>query len=281
MSQIIYPIVLSIAGSDSGGGAGIQADLKTISALGCFGTTAITAITAQNTVGIGGIHPIPVNIVVAQIKAVMDDLNPSAIKIGMVHNPELVIAIAETLNHYPGVPIIFDPVMVATSGDRLIEDSTVKTLKKHLFPLAEIITPNLDEAAILAEMEIKTIADMKQAARRLLQYGCPAVLIKGGHLKGPDLFDIYLNKNGDERIFSSTHIETKNTHGTGCTLSSAIASFIALGHDLPTSILKSKSYIHHAIEQGRNVTTGAGHGPLNHFFDPQKLVKQVTAGRLV
>jgi hydroxymethylpyrimidine/phosphomethylpyrimidine kinase len=273
MSKYTYPVVLSIAGSDSGGGAGIQADLKTISALGCFATTAITAITAQNTLGVFGIHPLPTAFVVAQIKVVMDDLNPSAIKIGMVHNAEMAIAIAETLNNYPGVPIIFDPVMVATSGDRLIEDHTIETFKAKLFPLSALITPNLDEAAALAGMEIKTMCDMKRAGQRLLQFGCKAVLIKGGHLEGPDLFDIYLDSNGDERVFSNTKINTINTHGTGCTLSSAIASFIALGHNLPVSILKGINYTHQAIDEGKAVAVGAGYGPLNHFFDPQKLAK--------
>lgn len=273
MTKYRYPVVLSIAGSDSGGGAGIQADLKTTSALGCFGTTAITAITVQNTVGVFGIHQVPVQIVVGQIQAVMEDLKPSSIKIGMVYSAELAVAISEILNRYPGVPIIFDPVMVSSSGNRLIEDDTVATFKELLLPLATLLTPNLDEAAILAEMEIKTIYHMKQAALRLLQYGCKAVLIKGGHLEGPDLFDIYLNQAGDERIFSSARVDTNNTHGTGCTLSSAIASFIALGHDLTDSISRAIDYTHQAIEQGKEVTAGAGHGPLNHFFEPQKLVK--------
>jgi hydroxymethylpyrimidine/phosphomethylpyrimidine kinase len=273
MSKCTYPVVLSIAGSDSGGGAGIQADLKTISALGCFATTAITAITAQNTLGVSGIHSVPTEFVVAQIKAVMEDLNPSAIKIGMVHNGAMALAISETLSHYPGVPVIFDPVMVATSGDRLIEDHTIETFKAQLFPLATLLTPNLDEAAVLAGMDINTMCDMKKAGQRLLQFGCKAVLIKGGHLEGPDLFDIYLDSNGDERVFSNPKINTINTHGTGCTLSSAIASFIALGHNLPVSILKGINYTHQAIEEGAAVAVGAGHGPLNHFFDPQKLVK--------
>ncbi|SHM02930.1 bifunctional hydroxymethylpyrimidine kinase/phosphomethylpyrimidine kinase [Mucilaginibacter sp. OK098] len=273
MSKYKYPVVLSIAGSDSGGGAGIQADLKTISALGCFATTAITAVTVQNTLGVSGIHPIPVEFVKAQIKAVMDDLKPSAIKIGMMHSAELAIGIAEALSGYPNVPVIFDPVMVASSGDRLIAGDTVETLKKYLFPIAALVTPNLDEAAILAGMDIKTPGDMKTAAARIMEYGCHAVLIKGGHLKGPDLFDVYLDKEGNERIFRSTAIDTVNTHGTGCSLSSAIASFTALGNDLNISISNSKKYIQQAIEQGRDVKTGEGHGPLNHFFDPQKLVK--------
>lgn len=268
-----YPVVLSIAGSDSGGGAGIQADLKSISALGCFATTAITAVTVQNTLGITGIHPIPVEFVMAQIKAVMDDLKPSAIKIGMVHSVELAIGIASVLKVYRAIPVVFDPVMVATSGDRLIKNDTEETFKQQLFSLAEIVTPNLAEAAILAKMEIHTIGDMKKAAVQIMQYGCNAVLIKGGHLKGPDLYDIYLDKNGNERIFKSTAIDTVNTHGTGCSLSSAIASYIALGNDLNTSISKSKTYIQNAIEYGKDVKSGEGHGPLNHFFDPQKLVK--------
>jgi hydroxymethylpyrimidine/phosphomethylpyrimidine kinase len=273
MSKYRYPVVLSIAGSDSGGGAGIQADLKTMSALGCYGAIAITAVTAQNTLGISDIHPIPVEFVKAQIKAVMDDLKPSAIKIGMVQSTELAIGIASVLREYLGIPVVFDPVMVATSGDRLIANNTVETLKEQLFPLVKMVTPNLDEASILAEMEIHTIGDMKKATLQIMQYGCNAVLIKGGHLKGPDLYDVYLDKNGDERIFRSTAIDTVNTHGTGCSLSSAIASFIALGNDLNTSISKSKIYVQNAIEHGKDVKTGEGHGPLNHFFDPQKLVK--------
>jgi hydroxymethylpyrimidine/phosphomethylpyrimidine kinase len=273
MSKYKYPVVLSIAGSDSGGGAGIQADLKTISALGCFGTTAITAVTVQNTLGVSGIHPIPVEFVKAQIKAVMDDLKPTAIKIGMVHSAELAIGSAAVLSGYPNVPVIFDPVMVATSGDRLITHDTVATLKEYMFPIAALVTPNLDEAAILAGMEIKTSGDMKTAAVRIMEYGCHAVLIKGGHLKGPDLFDVYLDKEGNECVFRSTAIDTVNTHGTGCSLSSAIASFTALGNDLNISISNSKKYIQQAIEQGKDVKTGEGHGPLNHFFDPLKLVK--------
>jgi hydroxymethylpyrimidine/phosphomethylpyrimidine kinase len=276
MSKYKYPVVLSIAGSDSGGGAGIQADLKTMSALGCFGTSAITAVTVQNTLGVSGIHPIPVDFVKAQIKAVMDDLKPSAIKIGMVHSAELAIGIASILKEYKGITVIFDPVMVATSGDRLMANDTVETLKEHLFPVAQIVTPNLDEAAILSGMEIKTIGDMKEATVRIMRYGCSAVLIKGGHLKGPDLYDVYRDKKGHEHIFKSTAIDTINTHGTGCSLSSAIASFIALGNDLDTSISKSKKYIQNAIEQGKDVKTGDGHGPLNHFFEPQKLVKYNT-----
>jgi hydroxymethylpyrimidine/phosphomethylpyrimidine kinase len=273
MSNYKYPVVLTIAGSDSGGGAGIQADLKTISALGCFGTTVITAITAQNTLRVYNIHHIPIEFVKSQIKAVIDDLKPSAIKIGMVHSAAQAMAIAESLKDYRSVPIIFDPVMAATSGDSLIAKDTIGTFKQVLLPLAKMVTPNLDEAVILADMEINTIDNMKEAAARIIQYGSYSVLIKGGHLKGPNLFDLYLDQDGVEHVYRSKKINTINTHGTGCSLSSAIASFMALGNDLNQSISKSKIYIQNAIEQGKNVKTGEGHGPLNHFFDPQKLVK--------
>ncbi|WP_411273109.1 bifunctional hydroxymethylpyrimidine kinase/phosphomethylpyrimidine kinase [Daejeonella sp.] len=271
--QFRYTAVLSIAGSDSGGGAGIQADLKTFSALGCYGTSAITAVTIQNSLGVTGIHRIPADIVQGQIKVVMDDIKPAAIKIGMVHSPELAVAIAAILNAYPQIPVIFDPVMVSTSGYRLIESNTIATLQKELFPIASLVTPNLDEAEILAAMKISTVGDMKEAASRMTQSGCNAVLIKGGHLKGTDLFDVYLDKNGIEKIFSSVAIETQNTHGTGCTLSSAIAAFIGLGNDLGTAIEKAKLYVQQAIISGLDVKTGEGHGPLNHFFDSQNLIK--------
>jgi hydroxymethylpyrimidine/phosphomethylpyrimidine kinase len=273
MNTYRYPIVLSIAGSDSGGGAGIQADLKTISALGCFGATAITAITIQNTLGVSGIHPIPAEFVKAQIKAVMDDMKPFAVKIGMVSNADQAAAIADALSAYPDVPVIFDPVMVSTSGHQLADTETVTIFKNKLFPLAHLITPNLDEAAMLAEMEINTLDDMKTAAVRILDFGSKAVLVKGGHLKGTYLYDVYVDKNGGEHIFKSTAVDTINTHGTGCTLSSAIASFIALGNDNCTAIAQSKQYVQAAIEQGKDVKTGHGHGPLNHFFNPQKLTK--------
>lgn len=268
-----YKAILTIAGSDSGGGAGIQADLKTFSALGCYGTSAITAVTVQNTLGVTGIHSIPAEIVQGQIRAVMDDIQPGAIKIGMVHSAELATAIAAVLNAYPQVPVVFDPVMVSTSGHRLIEGSTISTLQKELFPIAQLITPNLDEAELLAGIKIGNVDDMKQAAARLIKDGCNAVLIKGGHLKGADLYDVYLDKTGAEKIFRSDAIQTNNTHGTGCTLSSAIACFIALGNDVVGAIELAKAYVHQAITTGSDVKTGNGHGPLNHFFAPKKLIK--------
>ncbi|GAB3528617.1 bifunctional hydroxymethylpyrimidine kinase/phosphomethylpyrimidine kinase [Pontibacter brevis] len=272
MKNYKYPAVLTIAGSDSGGGAGIQADLKTFSALGCFGTSAITAITVQNTCGVTGIHSIPADIVQGQIKAVMDDIKPAAIKIGMVHSADLVQAIAEQLKNY-AVPVVLDPVMVATSGDKLIEDNTIALLKKELLPLAELATPNLDEAEILAGRQIKDVAGMKDAAHLILETGCRSVLVKGGHLQGPRLYDVYLHQNGDMRVFQSEAIASKNTHGTGCTLSSAIAAFLAMRVELTEAIEQAREYVHHAIDQGKDVQTGEGHGPLNHFFQPQKLQK--------
>lgn len=268
-----YPTVLTIAGSDSGGGAGIQADLKTFSALGCYGTSAITAVTVQNTVGVSGIHGIPAAIVGQQTKAVMDDIKPLAIKVGMIHTTEQAIAIVHVLKGYPYVPIIFDPVMVSSSGYKLMEDSTIAALKTELFSLAALVTPNLDEAMLIADMNISTVEDMEVAAACFLKLGCNAVLIKGGHLKGVNLYDVYADVNGLKHKFESDFIESNNIHGTGCTLSSAIAAYMALENDMLTSIEKAKNYVHQAIEYGKDVRTGGGHGPLNHFFDPQKMVK--------
>jgi hydroxymethylpyrimidine/phosphomethylpyrimidine kinase len=267
-----YIPVLTIAGSDSGGGAGIQADLKTFSALGCFGTSAITAITVQNTLGVRAIHSIPTDIVAGQIRAVMDDIRPRAIKIGMIHRADLAVEIANVLKNYPEVPVVFDPVMVATSGDKLIENETVLALEEYLFPLAKLITPNLDEATILAKMPIANIDEMKKAAAAILAKGSSAVLVKGGHLLGETLYDVYLDKTGHEHIITSKAIATTNTHGTGCTLSSAIAAFLAQGFGLIAAIMAASEYIHRAIEAGKEVKTGAGHGPLNHFFNPLKLI---------
>jgi hydroxymethylpyrimidine/phosphomethylpyrimidine kinase len=271
MKAYQYPSVLTIAGSDSGGGAGIQADLKTFSALGCYGTSAITAVTVQNTLGVSGIHSIPAAIVQGQIIAVMDDIKPAAIKIGMVHNAEMAIAISDTLTAYTSTPVIFDPVMVATSGDKLIKEDTISILKTVLFPMMTLITPNLDEAEILTGQRITSVEEMRRAAKILLQTGCAAVLLKGGHLKGKKLYDVYTSAQGDEQTFESDYIDSENVHGTGCTLSSAIAAYLALGKDLPVAIEQARTYVHEAILYGKDVKTGQGHGPLNHFYNPLKL----------
>ena len=273
MKRFKYPSVLTIAGSDSGGGAGIQADLKTFAALGCFGTTAITAITVQNTLGVAGIHSVPPEIVSSQITAVVDDIQPLAIKIGMIHTLELCRVIRDTLRRYPHIPIVLDTVMVATSGDKLILDETVSFLKQELFPLAAIVTPNLDEAGILCNTSIAHRSDMVHAAKEILNTGCQSVLIKGGHLKSKRIVDVYMHKNGKQADFESRYINTCNVHGTGCTLSSAIAAYLALENSLENSVRKARTYTRKAIKAGKDVKTGHGNGPLNHFFHPQKLYK--------
>lgn len=273
MEKYKYPVVLSIAGSDSGGGAGIQADLKTFSALGCYGTTAVTAVTVQNTLGLSAVHPVPHEIVGQQIKAVIADMEPVVIKIGMIPGAETAMIIAGILQEYRHIPVILDPVMVSSSGYQLAADKTITVLKDRLFPLAALVTPNLDEAMLIADRSIADVADMENAAARFIELGCNAVLIKGGHLKGKTLCDVYLDQNGLKHLFESNFIDSNNTHGTGCTLSSAIAAFVALGCDMITAIGKAKNYVHSAIEQGADVKTGNGSGPLNHFFDPQKMIK--------
>jgi hydroxymethylpyrimidine/phosphomethylpyrimidine kinase len=263
-----YISVLTIAGSDSSGGAGIQADLKTFAALGCFGTSAITAVTVQNTLGVTGIHPVPAAIVEGQIRAVLSDIKPSAVKIGMVHSADIVRAIVNVLKDYPGTPVILDPVMVSSSGRMLMEEETITVLQEQLFPLVTLVTPNLDEAGVLSGMSLHTVDDMKAAAVKILETGCYAVLVKGGHLSGSLLYDVYLDKSGKGHIISSNFLTTNNTHGTGCTLSSAITAFLARGLELVAAIEQGSVYMHTAIEQGMDVKTGEGHGPVNHFFDP-------------
>ena len=273
MKKHTYPSVLAIAGFDGSGGAGLQADTKTISALGCFATSVLTALPVQNTQGVRGIYPIPYSAVQEQIEAVMDDIFPDAIKIGMVHTAELVATIANTLKQYPQVPIVFDPVMVATSGHRLIEDTTIAAIVETLFPIAAVITPNMDEAALLAGMEIKTLDDMHSAGAKILQLGCKSLLLKGGHLEGKLITSLYFQQDGTVTPFEFEKFETNNTHGSGCTLSSAIASYIAQDKGLAEAIALGQDYVHQAIYHGKDVLIGKGNGPLNHFFNPQKLIK--------
>jgi hydroxymethylpyrimidine/phosphomethylpyrimidine kinase len=272
--KYIYPSVLTIAGSDSGGGAGIQADLKTISALGCYGTSVITVITAQNTLGVTSLHYLPAAMVTDQLTAVLNDIKTHAIKIGMIGKPELLQAIFDTLSSYPGIPVILDPVITSTSGYRLADENTVELMKTLLIPMTALVTPNLHEAAVLAEMEISTVAQMKTAAQKILGFGCNAVLIKGGHLSGSKLCDVYLDKTGRQFLYENDKIFSQNTHGTGCTLSSAIASFVARGFKLPDAITNAESYVQQAIAQGTDVITGKGKGPLNHLYAPVSLIKQ-------
>ncbi len=263
-----YARVLSIAGSDSGGGAGIQADLKTFCALGCYGMTAITAITAQNTQGVRAIHGIPPDMLRAQIDAVAEDIGVDAVKIGMLHDPEVVRVVVKAIARHQMLQVVLDPVMVATSGDRLMAAETVNVLVQELFPLATVITPNLDEAALLLGRAIDGADALDEAASALLALGAPAVLLKGGHLPGDTVVDVLALAGGGRLRLQSTRIATHNGHGTGCTLSSAIACHLALGLPLPQAVEQARAYILGAIAAGADVHTGHGQGPLNHGYAP-------------
>jgi hydroxymethylpyrimidine/phosphomethylpyrimidine kinase len=260
--------VLSIAGSDSGGGAGIQADLKTFAALGCYGMTAITALTAQNTLGVSGIHAVPPAFLKAQIQAVVEDIGVDAVKLGMLHAPEVVEVVAWAIDHYKLPNVVLDPVMVATSGDRLIAEETVQVLVRELFPRACVVTPNLDEAALLVGHAIGGVAALDGAAGELLALGAQAVLLKGGHLPGDEVVDLLVQSNGERLRLSSPRIASRNLHGTGCTLSSAIAAHLALGCELPQAVERARAYVVAAMAAGAEVQVGQGHGPLNHGFAP-------------
>ena len=263
-----YVRVLSIAGSDSGGGAGIQADLKTFSALGCYGMTAITAITAQNTCGVTGIHGIPPEMLKAQIDAVVQDIGVDAVKIGMLHSPEVVRVVADAIRTYQLPHVVLDPVMVATSGDRLIAEDTVGVLVRELFPLAEVITPNLDEAGWLLGRKVDGVGALEEAAQALRALGAQAALLKGGHLPGDEVVDVLALPGGQCHRLASQRIATRNGHGTGCTLSSAVAAQLALDLPLVQAVEAARAYILGAIAAGADVTTGRGQGPLNHGYAP-------------
>lgn len=264
-----YTSVLSIAGSDCSGGAGIQADMKAISALGAYAATAITAITVQNTTGVRAIHPVPPVFVRGQIEMVMDDIRPDALKIGMINDIEIVKVISACLRKYAPRHVVFDPVMVSTSGHRLIDADAISALTQELMPLSTLITPNLSEAEVLTGHPVRGVDEMKSAAIELLDFGCKAVLLKGGHLEGGKMCDV-LQIAGESKphLFTSDKIESKNTHGTGCTLSSAITTFLALGHSLPQAVERAKEYVTQGIKAGKDIHIGEGHGPLNHFYAP-------------
>lgn len=264
-----YVRLLSIAGSDSGGGAGIQADLKTFAALGGYGMTAIAAITAQNTLGVCAIHAVPVEMLAAQLDAVLQDIGVDALKIGMLGAPESVRVVADAIRRYGITRVVLDPVMVATSGDRLIAQETADALVRELFPLASVITPNLDEAGWLINRPIHSIDEMEGAAAQLLALGAPHVLLKGGHLSGDWVVDLLAGADGSRQRLESARITTHNGHGTGCTLSSAIAAYLARGLPLAEAVQQARSYILGAIAAGAQVHTGQGHGPLNHGYAPQ------------
>ncbi|MDB5946787.1 MAG: phosphomethylpyrimidine kinase [Ramlibacter sp.] len=266
-----YPRLLSIAGSDSGGGAGIQADLKTFAALGCYGMTAITALTAQNTLGVRAIHSVPGEMLRDQIDAVVEDIGVDAVKIGMLHSAQTVRTVAAAIDRHGLRSVVLDPVMMSTSGARLIDDDAQAVLVSELFRRAAVVTPNLDEAALLVGQPLAGEADMEAAARQLLEMGAHAVLLKGGHLPGDTVCDLLLARDGAPRWMRAPRIRTGNTHGTGCTLSSAIAAHLALGAPLTQAVELARAFVRSALEAGAAVRTGAGSGPLNHGFAPDRM----------
>lgn len=269
-----YPVVLSIAGSDSSGGAGIQADLKTFSALGVYGATVITAITAQNTQGVHSQLAIDPQMVYDQIVAVIDDLHPSYIKIGMLSNADIVRVVAKALSRY-SIPVILDPVIVSSTGHRLLSIEAQEVVKSQLLPLSTLVTPNIPEMEALANHSVDTYEHKVEASKILFDFGAKAILLKGGHEEGDTKSDILFtnSKSGIESsIFTSESITTRNTHGTGCTLSSAITAFMARGYDIVEAITEAKSFITEAIRSGADIEIGHGIGPVNHGFNPSKMI---------
>ncbi|KHT50340.1 bifunctional hydroxymethylpyrimidine kinase/phosphomethylpyrimidine kinase [Vibrio sinaloensis] len=266
-SQDNIPIVLTIAGSDSGGGAGIQADIKAISATGSYACSVITAITSQNTLGVSAIHPIPVAHIESQLDAVFSDLNIIAVKVGMLADSEIIDMVARKIRQYQPKHLVVDPVMVATSGDLLLKHRAIEVLKRELLPLADLITPNLPEAAALIGGQVpKTEDDMGAMMEQLRGIGANAVLLKGGHLESDDNSNDLLIEAKSSDLLRARRFATKNTHGTGCTLSSAIASYLAQGNRLHKAVYLGKQYISQAISHADELTVGRGHGPVHHFF---------------
>ncbi len=258
---------LTIAGSDPRGGAGLQADLKTFSALGVYGMSAVVAVVDENTVGVTGVHPVPVRFVEGQIRSCLDDIGADAVKIGMLHSSELIRAVGDTLAPYRIANIVLDPVMVATSGDALLESDAVATLRDELIPTVAVITPNVPEAEMLLGSRIDSPKQFSDAARDLSQGGRVSVLLKAGHLDGDTVTDIFYNaRTGAVTRLSSPRVDTVNTHGTGCTLSSAFAAYLAGGASLDEAAVKAKEYISAAIAAGAGYSIGHGHGPVNHFY---------------
>jgi hydroxymethylpyrimidine/phosphomethylpyrimidine kinase len=255
-------IALTIAGSDSGGGAGIQADLKTFHQFGVFGTSAIVAITAQNTRGVAGVHAVPVSLVEAQLAALAQDLPPSAVKTGMLASAGLVDAVATAIGRHRFPHYVCDPVMVATSGDRLLEPGAERLVRDRLLPLAALVTPNLAEAAVLVEDPVETPADMERAGKALVQMGARAALVKGGHLDRDEVVDVLVTSEGAAH-FCRERVITRSTHGTGCTLSAAITAGLALGRPLRRAVTDALDFVHQALATAPGL--GQGHGPLNHF----------------
>ena len=262
----MIPITLTIAGSDSGGGAGIQADLKTFSAMGTYGASVLTALTAQNTLVVTAIHDVPTDFIAAQMDAVFSDLDVKAVKIGMLSQPAIIETVASSLRKHKVKQIVLDPVMVAESGDPLLAADAVSSLVEHLFPLASLITPNLHEGARLLNQDMATTNEaMEQQAAHLQAMGANAVLIKGGHSAGRDAADVLVS-DGKVRWYSAPFIETKNTHGTGCALSSAITARLAHGDELSVAVESAKLWLTGAIKHAYELAVGAGAGPVHHFY---------------
>ena len=259
------PIAVTIAGSDSSGGAGIQADLKTFSALGVYGASVITALTAQNTRGVTAIHDVPAHFIAAQIDAVFSDLKVDAVKIGMLSVPVAIATVAAGLERWSQTLVVLDPVMVATSGDRLLAPAAIEVLKRDLIPRALVVTPNLHEAAALLDEPLaRDESEMRSQAEKLLRIGAKAVLIKGGHAQGPEAVDLLVTPEAAARL-STEKIDTANTHGTGCTLSSAIAAGLAKGYRLSEAVADAKTYVTQAIAAADELEIGQGRGPTHHF----------------
>ena len=264
-----YKRALSIAGFDGSGGAGIQADLKIFSALGCYGMTVLTSLPIQNTTGVKAIYDLPVKAIVEQLQAIISDIGADVIKIGMLHKSEIIKALYDELRKYPDIPIVIDPVIFAKSGDRLLEEQALHNLKKYILPISTVITPNLYEAQHLANMEIKSKGDMISATHKIAQYGSKYVVIKGGHLKEEvNCWDLlFCNESKKIDWFENERIKTKNLHGTGCTFSSAIATNIAYNMTINEAVRKAKEYIFQAILHGAEYKTGQGAGPVHHFYN--------------
>jgi len=262
---MLIPNVLSIAGSDPSGGAGIQADLKTFAALGCYGMAAVTALTAQNTRGVTGIHVPPADFVVAQIDAIFADVRVDAVKIGALATGDIARAVAERLREHPNIPVVLDPVLVATSGDSLGAPDVVDAMRQYLLPIATVITPNLPEAALLSNLPIpQDEANMKVLADRLCSLGAKCSLVKGGHLNGPEAVDVLFDCS-EYHVFRAPRVATNNTHGTGDTLSSATAAYLARGKTLVEAVQAAKHYLTRALAESESLRVGGGHGPVHHF----------------
>lgn len=259
------PIVVSVAGSDPSGGAGIQADLKTFAALRTYGAAVLTALTAQNTRGVSDVLPVPGEFVAAQLREVLDDLDVRAIKTGMLGGPDVVAAVVDTVAEHPGIPVVVDPVMVATSGDRLVSDETVDAIRRRLVPIATVLTPNLPEAATLLDWADVPPERMSEAGAELRRLGATAVVVKGGHGTGPTATDVLVEADGVTTL-PAPRIDTVNTHGTGCTFSSAIAAGLARGQTVAEAVGVAKEYLTAAIEAGKDQRIGHGHGPVHHFY---------------